>query len=198
MGEPFRSSDPDVDLVGLWFAQADANKDGKLTLAEMQRDADRFFDTLDVNHDGEIDPDEISRYEDEIAPEIRGSSGMGFGGSENGGRAAGGGGRGGRGGHGGGHRGGGGGEGRGEEGSSGGQPQMARPEGLKGAGRFGILNIPEPVASADYDFNRGISRAEFRRAAAERFLLLDVKHHGLITRDELPALPESSRRHEGK
>lgn len=41
-----------------------------------------------------------------------------------------------------------------------------------GAGRFAQLNIPQPVASADADLNRGVSRAEFARAAATRFALL--------------------------
>src|SRR3954468_19652800 len=54
MGEPFRSADPAADNVGAWFAQADADHDGALTLAEMQADAARFYATLDVNHDGEI------------------------------------------------------------------------------------------------------------------------------------------------
>ena len=34
MGEPFRSDDPADDLVGRWFAAADADHDGALTLAD--------------------------------------------------------------------------------------------------------------------------------------------------------------------
>ena len=71
MGEPFRSNSRDDDTLADWFQQADRNHDGKLTLEEMQQDAERFFAFLDVNHDGEIDPDEITRYESEIAPEVR-------------------------------------------------------------------------------------------------------------------------------
>jgi hypothetical protein len=37
----------------------------------MQKDAEQFFALLDVNHDGEIDPDEITRYENVVVPEIR-------------------------------------------------------------------------------------------------------------------------------
>jgi hypothetical protein len=47
------------------------------------------------------------------------------------------------------------------------------------------LNIPEPVAAADVDFNRGISLAEFRQAAASRFDLLDSAHQGRLTLETL-------------
>src|SRR5438270_5404906 len=60
MGEPFRSDDPAADNVGAWFAQADTDHDGAITLAEMQADAARFFTALDTNHDGEIDPAELT------------------------------------------------------------------------------------------------------------------------------------------
>ncbi|HEY0270836.1 MAG TPA: hypothetical protein VGC10_07590 [Sphingomonas sp.] len=70
MGEPFRSRDA-LSGAEHWFAQADANHDGRLTLDEFRADADRFFGLLDVDHDGEIGPDEISRYEGEVAPEIQ-------------------------------------------------------------------------------------------------------------------------------
>ena len=51
--------------------------------------------------------------------------------------------------------------------------------------RYGLLNIPEPVMSADGDFNRGVSLEEFRRAATKRFQLLDLNHSGRLT---LPVL----------
>jgi hypothetical protein len=53
------------------------------------------------------------------------------------------------------------------------------------AGRFGLLQIPEPVSSADSNFNRGVSPQEFRDAAVARFQLLDTSHVGKLT---LPAL----------
>jgi hypothetical protein len=71
MGEPFRAGPNDPYPSALWFAQADTNHDGKLTLAEMTADADRFFVRLDTDHDGEITPPENRAYEDQIAPEIR-------------------------------------------------------------------------------------------------------------------------------
>ncbi len=51
----------------------------------------------------------------------------------------------------------------------------------QGAGRFGLLDLPEPVVSADANFNRGVSLAEFRSAAVQRFMALDLDHHGYLT-----------------
>jgi hypothetical protein len=157
MGEPFRPRDREDDPLADWFGQADRNHDGHLTLDEMQQDADRFFAFLDTNHDGEIDPDEISHYENVVAPEV--TSGSSYGmmeGDVGDGRR--------------GHRAG---------FFRGGDDQH------QGAGRFGLLDLPEPVVSADSNFNRGVSQAEFRQAAAQRFIALDVDHHGFLT---LPTL----------
>src|SRR3954447_17368221 len=68
MGEPFRPGGHDDDTLADWFRQADRNHDGWVTLEEMQQDAERFFAVLDLNRDGEIDPDEITHYENVIAP----------------------------------------------------------------------------------------------------------------------------------
>lgn len=171
MGEPFRPDGRDDDGLADWFRQADQNHDGRLTLEEMQADADRFFKTLDVNHDGEIDPDEISRYETAVAPEI--SSGHFDIASYGGGDSP----EGQEGGRGGGHHRGGGGE-------SAGFFRGAEDQ-HQGAGRYGLLDLPEPVVSADSDFNRGVSRAEFQAAAGQRFLALDLDHKGYLT---LPVL----------
>ncbi|MBV9931653.1 MAG: EF-hand domain-containing protein [Alphaproteobacteria bacterium] len=198
MGEPFRSDDPTHDLVGDWFAAADTNHDGALTVAEFEADAARFFATLDINRDGEIDPDELTRYETQLAPEVQvgRQMGVGMGGfrrGEGGGR---GGGRGGWGGRGGGPRTQ---EGRGSripEGAGGARMSNGGFDpGLEGAGRYSFLNIPEPVISADADFNRGVSLKEFVAAAGQRFVLLDANRDGRLTRDELPPLPQ---RHQGK
>src|ERR1051326_4065392 len=71
MGEPFRAGANDPYPSALWFAQADADHDGKLTKAEMLADADRFFVKLDSDRDGEITPPENRTYEDQMVPEIR-------------------------------------------------------------------------------------------------------------------------------
>ena len=71
----------------------------------------------------------------------------------------------------------------------------------QGAGRYGLLDLPEPVVSADSDFNRGVSLAEFRAAAGQRFLALDVDHKGYLTlplletiRPAPPAAPKAPSR----
>jgi hypothetical protein len=167
MGEPFRPTGRDDDTLADWFRQADRNHDGRLNLEEVQQDAARFFATLDIDHNGEIDPDEIARYETIVAPEI--SSGphfqnTGFEGadspSEGGGRHHSGAGH---------HRGG------------WNDSHSTREGGDRGAARFGLLDLPEPVVSADADFNRGVSPEEFREAAGQRFLALDLDHHGYLT-----------------
>jgi hypothetical protein len=168
MGEPFRSPSGAADPVAAWFAAADADRDGRLTVAEMAADADRFFTTLDLNGNGEIAPVEIADYENRIAPEIRLYQLRGWPGS-------------------------------GPYGDGRRNPREPRarknPEGGDnyggelGAGRLSWLNIPEPVASADLDLNRGISRPEFRSAAIARFALLDKAGAKALTLATLPPLP---------
>lgn len=155
MGEPFRPSGRDDDTLADWFHQADLNHDGFLTLEEMQKDADRFFATLDLNHDGEIDPDEITHYETAVAPEIS-TSHLGL-------------------------------ASFGDEGEGGGRRRHGRgwsdggvDDGHEGGARYGLLDLPEPVVSADTNFNRGVSRAEFQQAATQRFVALDVDHQGKL------------------
>ena len=178
MGEPFRPRSRDESGLAEWFVQADRNHDGQLTLDEIQADADRFFALLDVNHDGEIDPDEIERYETVVAPEISSGDHFAMAAMDTTEPEAGGG-RGGYGGHsGGGHGGSGGGHHH-----DGGGASFRRPdnEGHQGAARFGLLDLPEPVTAADTNFNRGVSLEEFRQAAGQRFLALDLDHRGLLT-----------------
>jgi EF hand len=175
MGEPFRARSVTDDTLADWFARADRNRDGMLTADEMQADAERFYALLDTDHNGEIDPDEIANYEWEIAPDIQVMSKT---------RRA-----------------------PGEvaasprplheDKDSGRRRSRAAKEeeanlgiggGLQGAARYGLLNIPEPVAAADMDFDRGISLAEFRQAAVTRFALLDSGHSGRLTLTQLQGL----------
>jgi len=169
MGEPFRPTSRGDDPLADWFRQADANHDGYLTADELVKDADRFFATLDVNHDGQIDPDEIDRYEHVVAPEVQGEpvdlrgppdptdsdADMSDVDPD-----------------------------AGETGTrikSGGDDD----HGPAGAGRYSLLNIPEPVAGADTDLSRSVSREEFRQAAIRRFGLLDTQHLGRLTLAQL-------------
>jgi len=160
MGEPFRRSQGQGEPVERWFTGADTDHDGALSVTEFQADAARFFGTLDVNHDGEIAPDEINRYETEIAPEVQTGMRMATFGTRERDRRL----------------------------------QTRRGEGPFGMGSQALLAIPEPVVSADSDFNRGISPAEFRHTAGQRFLLVDRNHDGRISHDELSPPPEEDRR----
>lgn len=182
MGEPFRPPSSGEAPIARWFVQADRNRDGKLTVDEMQADADRFFVRLDTNQDGQIDPDERKTYEQEIAPEVQVNSDWRRTRSEAALAAQ-----------------------RRQADEAGDGPQKPRHDahdgyrinGLQGAARYGILNIPQPVASADADFNRAVSRAEFQQAAAYRFKLLDGNEQGWLTLPELeerlPIRPKGKR-----
>jgi Ca2+-binding EF-hand superfamily protein len=171
MGEPFRPPSTGEAPIAHWFVQADRNQDGMLTTDEMQADADRFFARLDSNHDGQIDPEEIMAYENEIAPDIQVNS-----------------------------------QWKRPRGEVAAKPESDRDrpawdssrkredrydgyrsDGLQGAARYGLLNIPQPVASADADLNRLVTLTEFRQAASYRFKLLDNHGQGRITLPELDA-----------
>jgi hypothetical protein len=158
MGEPFRNSPDGRDGADGWFSQADTDHDSALSLPEMRADAGRFFATLDVNHDAEIDPKELLRYETEIAPaSVRMGAGL--------------------------------------------RPIRNTPQGVDGRmgpgggfpvdsdsggrPRMSLQSVPEPVAMADTNFNRGVSTDEFAAAATKRFYTLDRNRDGKITRDEL-------------
>ncbi len=175
MGEPFRGPGGRTALIGAWFTAADTDHDGRLTLAEMKADAARFFKTLDTDGDGEIDPAELRHYENEVAPEIRvrdAGPGARSGGGGHGGRGSGG--------RGGGRRGGGGSSGSDASRNPGGAtPHQSL--GVEGAARYGLLDLPEPVAAADADFNRSITAREFAAAAAARFEALDGDGDGYLT-----------------
>ena len=60
------------------------------------------------------------------------------------------------------------------------------------AGRYGLLQIPEPVMSADANFNRGVSAAEFQNAAIARFQLLDFSHSGRLTLAQLQSVRQAA------
>ncbi|MEG3123740.1 EF-hand domain-containing protein [Sphingomonas sp. GB1N7] len=204
MGEPFHGGPGEDAPQDQWFARADANHDGVITREEMEADAARFFLVLDRKHDGEIDPDDIEYYETELAPEIRVRGGGGMPGGKRGGGGrpprgeGGGGGPGGGMGRGGGMGGGGmggGGMGGGRRGGGGGGDEASgnggavrNVEGKQGAARFGYLDFPEPVTSADRNLNRGIDPVEFRLAADARFALLDTNGDGKIEKRELPRI----------
>ncbi|MEA3053580.1 MAG: hypothetical protein QOG72_2483 [Sphingomonadales bacterium] len=169
MGEPFRSVDPAADNVGAWFAAADRDSDGALSLAELQADAARFFAVLDSDGNGELGPAEIARYENEVAPEVQlglQMRGAGFGSWRGPGARR--------------------------------RRVETYDKGIEGGGRYAFLNIPQPVIAADMDLNRGVSRSEFANAAGERFGMLDRDRDGRLVRAELPPLPRPRLRRPGQ
>jgi Ca2+-binding EF-hand superfamily protein len=182
MGEPFRSRTPDDDPFARWFRQADGNWDGMLTADEMRADAERFFAVLDGNGDGRIDSEERMTYESKIAPEVQVNSDWKRTRQET---AA---------------------EGRPGDRDRGDLRRRRwsnnidgyQLDGLQGAARYGLLNLPEPVAGADADFDRYVSLDEFRSAAAYRFQLLDSDRSGGLTSRNLevliPSRPKDGRR----
>jgi hypothetical protein len=167
MGEPFRPKGDGDEPAKRWFEQADANHDGSLTVGELMLDAGRFFDTLDKDRNGELLPDEVHAYEEDVAPEIRLYQ-------------------------------------RrverepGKEGAEEARPKRQKKpkrnavdpfDGVIGAGRWSLRNIPNPVASADDDINRAISHKEFLAAAAERFRDLDAAQNKALMFAQLPKTP---------
>ncbi len=174
-GQPFRARQGQPYPVAQWFQAADADHDGRLTRAEFRADAVAFFQMLDANHDGVIDGFEIQHYEQDVAPEINPQvEGLRFGegmdlalGDEKGGSR----------------------DpniGRGPKESGREEAGDQRPEG---AGLYGLLNEPEPVAATNVRFDSRIAPADFAAAADRRFDALDKKGLGYLTLDALPKTP---------
>ncbi|MYL96761.1 EF-hand domain-containing protein [Novosphingobium sp. FGD1] len=202
MGEPFRPSPDSTERpFMMWFTAADLDHNGRLDSAEFGADALRFYKVLNVDGDEEIGPAEITRYEEEIVPEIRdplrGRSiprpGMPAGKGKMGGGGLGGMGS----------MGGGGAGGMGSMRGMGARGDIAdkiakaqkmaanRPQGLE---LYGLLPIPQPVASADTNFNRGITEAEFLKAAQQRFQYLDQDQDGGFVAEEALQIIKARRR----
>ncbi|HEX6660614.1 MAG TPA: EF-hand domain-containing protein [Sphingomicrobium sp.] len=177
MGEPFRARSADDDMLARWFYQADRDRDGTLTPDEMQADADRFFASLDANRDGQIDPEELMAYEAEIAPEIQVNTRWMRAPATSASAT----------------------QSPAQTGTShkrrGDEYDGYLMHGLQGAARYALLNMPEPVAAADADFNRAVTIGEFRGAAVQRFQVLDSKRLGRLALQDLEALVPSRPRH---
>lgn len=180
MGEPFRPRAEGDDMLAAWFHKADRNGDGVLTIDEMQADAERFFATLDTDHDGEIRSEELVHYEWEVAPDVQVMSRTRPAAGEPAGSSH---------------------ADRAEERQRSEFSGMRRKSrfrtgndyGFEGAGRYALLDMPEPVAAADTGFDGKISLEEFRQAAARRFALLDVQHQAKLTLAGLESLLPSAR-----
>jgi hypothetical protein len=167
-GKPFHGAEGAPYPVGVWFAEADANHDAKLTKDEMRADFTAFFKTLDLDHNGEIDGIETAHYEEDVAPEVLprlAQVGGGFPGERAGGRK--------------------GGTRRLAE-----APVRRGAQGYDGAPLYSLLNVSEPVSSADLNFDGKISLEEYLAAADRRFDQLDKDKLGYLTLSTLPQTPQ--------
>lgn len=178
-GEPFRAGPGEPYPVAAWFAGADRDHDRKLVNGEFLIDAVRFFDSLDLDHDKKLSGEEITRYENEIAPEVRSGD---F--SEIDWNAAG---------------------GRGQQAR---RPKLGvmqvetddlrahvpqlwsrdTQDYLSGGGKYGIISIPQPVKAMDTDLNGIVTATEMRAAVQRRFRMLDTEERNYL---ELAKLPET-------
>jgi len=166
MGEPFRAPADQAYPSAAWFAGADANHDGVLTRQEFRADALRFFKVLDVNGDGRITNTEVDIYEYRVAPEIVIAST--------------------------------------DTSAASLQPQDDEQDGpthnhvlspiKQGAANYSWRNDPEPVRSADTDFNMKITQDEWLAAADRRFdeILPDGKD--AVSFSDLPRTPAQGKR----
>lgn len=179
-GEPFRAEPGEPYPVAAWFARADTDSDGVLTLTEFTADSLAFFDTLDTDKDRVVDGFETSDYEARIAPEIRGiaaprepllGNNVRIVPPSRAERAF------------------------GQPSMLGGfTPRRPGPPPRQGAGQFGLLDEPHPVRGADADLDYKISRAEAGAAARMRFGLLDGDGDSRLTLTDLPRTPAEARR----
>jgi hypothetical protein len=168
-GEPFVADKKDAYPVVKWFKRADANSDGKLDIEEMRADASRFFAFLDRNHDGVIDGAEVTFYETQIAPEILSQTGAlqtgiikvdlqrGVDSVNPGGAAP-------------------------------GDENVYRPRlnSSQGAVFYSLFREPEPVRSADRNFDYRITLKEFQDHSDRHFKALDVDSKGFLILADLP------------
>jgi len=158
-GQPFRAPAGQPYPVAAWFAQADANHDGKLTRDELRADAEAWFKTLDTNGDGLIDMPEVTRWEEELVPEItRVTAAAGMGGGQRLRR-------------------------------SDVPSRNSLDTRRQGAALYSLINEPHPIRGADIDFSMTVSRAEWRAAADRRFALLDVDGDGAVALADLRTTP---------
>jgi len=164
-GEPFRVTGNEPYPVAKWFAGADTNGDGKLDYNEFNADFMRFFNELDIDHDGWVDAAEKARYEQTVAPETQGNSTLSIEGGPD--------------------------DDPTHTFDDFNAPDVKAPK-VKygavpfGAARFDLLGIPEPVAAMDMQIRGRISKNDANQAARIRFHVLDPQHHGYLTLDALP------------
>lgn len=160
-GEAF-TADPGARWpVSDWFQGADADRDGALTFEEFSADGRRWFGRLDTDGDGRLNQTELAAYEQSLRS---------FG------------------------------EGAGPGGQPGAGPQRQqagsrmRRAGARGGGygpvaEAGFFNLPQPVKSADVNFDQRVTVEEWATATTRWFTALDGDRDGRLTLETLPKTP---------
>lgn len=201
-GEPYRGKPGDPYPVALWFKQADLNHDGVITREEFRADHKGFFEALDYDDAGYLDGPKLAFYESKVLPDLFGvnrlsyltmpaprmtgvelaydvpgqdgvrlirvqegtmASALGSPGNQNADAI------------------------QGAQGPMAGlNAQRKAPRELIGAAAYNLLAEAEPVRAADTNLDGLVSKEEFLAAADRRFALLDKRHDGKLTLDELP------------
>lgn len=176
-GEFFFSEPGQPWPVASWFAGADDDTDGRLTVEEFTADGQRWFRTLDLRADGVLRPEEIAAYEQTMAEARARMPGLDAPGMR--------------------------GPGRRLEGFSGGatlnlaEPQQGpgrreRPRAPTGPLAYGpiaaagFFNYPQPVKAADQDTNQVVTTQEWAAATDRWFIALDTDRDGVLTLATLP------------
>lgn len=167
--------------VAVWFSDADADSDDRVTLGEFTADGVRQFRTLDADRDDRLTPDDIGVYEQSLAQARARMPGLeGRGPRAQGPRLQG---------------------YRSDPSLNLGEPQQ---QGRRGAGRqraptgplaygpiaaAGFFNYPQPVKAADLDTNQTVTAQEWAQATERWFVVLDGDRDGALTLATLPATP---------
>lgn len=165
MGEPFRGQVGGPTPLADWFAVADRNHDGAVSLDEMLEDAARFFRTLDTDGNGVITPIEMAHYETDIAPaRVRFDGGLKpFRSADKSDNIA-------------------------STAADDASPYADRRRAF-GAGKnfrdLQFLEVPQPVMMADADFDQRVTADEFAKTAAKRFKANDKNGDGRLEPSEL-------------
>jgi hypothetical protein len=186
-GRPYRAKAGAPYPVIDWFSQADADHDNRLEHDEFVADAMAFFKILDRNGDGVISPQEVTFYEQRIAPEVLGMRVEGalyrmtidqprlwrVQGMPGNPMAI------------------------DPNPDAGTDDRSLRPKPYdasgKGAAPYGFFDEPEPVTAADVNFRGLISKADFKALADTHFKTLDPDGVGYLTLATLPETPVQRR-----